>query len=80
MTPSQAKRLVKSIVFRRKLLEGLPELEAELAGYLEVNDIRYLAGYEISSDNGRLDFRKLDPVEYKQSSACILMITGDRVV
>lgn len=66
LAPAKAKRLVRSIVYRRRLLEELPEIEAELASHVEVNDIKYLAGYEISLNDGRLHFRKLDPLEYKQ--------------
>jgi hypothetical protein len=66
MTPKAARRLVRSIAYRRKLLEDLPELEAELISYVSAENIRYIAGYEICMDNGRLELLKIEPKDYRQ--------------
>lgn len=66
MTPYQARKLVKSIAYRRNLLEQLPEMEAKLIGYVQSNGSKYIAGYEVEVYDGRLSLRKLDPLEYKQ--------------
>ena len=66
MTPYQARKLVKSIAYRRQLLEVLPEMEAELIGYVQSNGSKYIAGYEVEVYDGSLRLRKLDPLEYRQ--------------
>lgn len=66
MTPCQARRLLKSIVYRQKLVDDLPKLESQLSAYAHSTGTRYLAGYEISLDQGELRLDKLESLDWKQ--------------
>ncbi|MEM4721020.1 MAG: hypothetical protein QXT73_03020 [Candidatus Methanomethylicaceae archaeon] len=66
MTPSKARRLLKSILYRQKICQELHEMESQLISYIQSTNTRYLAGYEISVNDNHLILRKLKPLEWRQ--------------
>jgi hypothetical protein len=66
VTPQYACRLVRSIAYRRHLLENLPELETELMSYVRSTETKYLSGYEISVVDNYLHLREMEPLEWRQ--------------
>lgn len=66
LTPYHARKLVRSIAYRRKLVEDLPQMEAELTAYILANDLKYVDGYEVAINNGYLELRKLEKEDYDQ--------------
>lgn len=66
LTPYHARRLARSIAYRRRLLEDLPQMEAELAAFILENDLKYIGGYEVSVNNGYLELRRLEKDDYDQ--------------
>ena len=52
-----------SLYYRRKLYNGIPELEEIIHHYLEENEIDYLNinGYQVMRNNGRIIIQELLP-------------------
>ncbi len=59
---SKARRIVRSVAFRRRLLEELPKLEAQAIALVQEYDLSYLAGYRVEIVEGKLYLEK-QPVE-----------------
>lgn len=60
------KRTLRSIAYRQRLLEKLPELEAEVIALVQEQGLRRLDGYEVEVVNGRLKLRRLPKRDLRQ--------------
>lgn len=74
MTPYQARRLLKSIIYRQKICQELHDMEMQLISYIQSTNTRYLCGYEVSINDDHLILRKLKPLEWRQLK---LALEGD---
>lgn len=66
MTPREARLKLRSLLYRRKLVEGLPEIEAELVAFLEAEGPQILDGYRVEVLDGRLIVEELPKISAKQ--------------
>ena len=66
LSPYHARKLVRSIAYRRKLQEDLPKMEAELMAYILSNDLKYIGGYEVAINEGYIELRKMKKEDYDQ--------------
>jgi hypothetical protein len=62
----KARRIVRSVTYRRRLLEELPELEAEIIALVQEYGLNYLDGYRIEVVEGKLYLEKLPAQDLKQ--------------
>jgi hypothetical protein len=62
----RVRKVLRSIVYRRRLVEELPGLEAELIAAVQEYQLRQLAGYRIEVIEGKLYLTKLPREEVKQ--------------
>lgn len=60
------RRTLRSIAYRQRLLERLPELEAEVIALVQEQGLRRLDGYEVEVVNGRLKLRNLPKRDLRQ--------------
>lgn len=68
MTKLQLYRKVKSLAWRRRLVENLDELEAEISGYLlaEHRNQLIITGYRVKLVGEKLVLEKLSVINSKQ--------------
>ena len=66
MTPREARLKLRSLLYRRKLTERLPELEAELMAFLEAEGPQVLDGYRVEVLDGRLIVEELPQISAQQ--------------
>ena len=68
VTERQLSRAVNSVYYRRKLNDGIPELEEKIHRYLEENEIDYLniKGYQVMRNNGSIIIEELPAYEVDQ--------------
>lgn len=66
MTPREARLKLRSLLYRRKLAERLPELEAELIAFLEAEGPQILDGHRVEVLDGRLIVEELPRTSPKQ--------------
>jgi len=62
----KAKRIVRSVAYRRRLLEELPKLEAEIIDLGQEYGLSYLAGYKVEIVDGKLYLEKQPAQNLKQ--------------
>ena len=68
VTERQLSRAVNSLYYRRKLNDGITELEQKIHSYLEENEIDYLniKGYQIMRNNGSIIIEELPAYDVDQ--------------
>jgi len=66
MTPREARLKLRSLLYRRKLTEGLPEIEAELVAFLKAEGPQVIDGYRVEVLEGRLIVEELPRISAKQ--------------
>ena len=61
VTAFQLLRSVNSLVYRRRLEEGISELEATIHKYMEENktDSVIISGYQVYRNNGEIDIEEV---------------------
>ena len=59
---------VNSLAYRRKLTEGIPELEGKIHLYMEENEINYLniKGYQVMRNNNSIIIEELSAYDLDQ--------------
>jgi len=67
VTSNTLKRLVRSIAFRRRLLEDLPNLEAELRAFMQSQDLKQIAigGYKARLNGGDITLERFEVDRFK---------------
>lgn len=70
----RARKVLHSIVYRRRLVEELPGLEAELIAAVQEYGLTRLAGYRVEVIEGKLYLEKLPQEETRQ----LRLFKGDR--
>lgn len=71
MTPRQAKRAARSLNYRRRLNEKVPQLEAKLKGFLrdrktEGRVSALLGTYKVVLKDDKLSIEEVDPIDPNQ--------------
>ena len=66
MTPREARVKLRSLLYRRRLMEGLPEIEAELVAFLEREGPQVWDGYRVAVVDGRLVVEELPQIPAQQ--------------
>ena len=68
VTDYQLLRSVTSLAYRRRLLDGVDELEATIRKYLTEHEITTtrIGGYDIQAENGQVRFTELPIVDVDQ--------------
>lgn len=68
ITPLQLLKSVNSLAYRRRLEEGLSDLEEIVLDYMRENQIEQIriGGYEVSRENGEITIYELPPVDVDQ--------------
>ncbi len=68
VTDRQFSRAVNSLYYRRKLNDGIPELEQKIHRYLEENEIYYLniKGYHVIRNNGSIIIEEMPANDFEQ--------------
>lgn len=68
VTDYQLLRTVQSLSYRRRLLDGVDELEATIRKYLTENEITRtrIGGYDIQAENGQIRLTELPGVDGDQ--------------
>ena len=68
VTERQLSRAVNSVYYRRKLNDGIPELEEKIHRYLEENEIDYLniKSYQVMRNNGNIIIEEMPAYEADQ--------------
>ena len=68
VTERQLSRAVNSLYYRRKLNDGITELEQKIHSYLEENEIDYLniKGYQVMRNNGSIIIEELPAYDVDQ--------------
>jgi len=71
MTPNQARRAARSLNYRRRLNEKIPELEAKLKGFLRERanngKVSALLGtYRVTLNDEELTIEEVDPIDPNQ--------------
>ncbi|MEF8798925.1 MAG: hypothetical protein V5A79_05870 [Candidatus Bipolaricaulota bacterium] len=71
MTPNQARRAARSLNYRRRLNEKVPELEAKLADFLRERKAdgrvsALLGTYKVTLNEGELTIEEVDPIDPNQ--------------
>ena len=71
MTPNQARRAARSLNYRRRLNEKVPELEAKLADFLRERKAdgkvsALLGTYKVTLNDGELTIEEVDPIDPNQ--------------
>ena len=71
MTPRQAIRAARSLNYRRRLNEKVPELEEKLKGFLRKRKDRekvsaLLGSYKVTLKNENLTIEEVDPIDPNQ--------------
>lgn len=62
----KARRIVRSVAYRRRLLEELPKLEAEVIDLVQEYGLNYLGGYRVEIVGGKLYLEKLPAQDLNQ--------------
>ena len=62
----KARRILRSVAYRRRLVEELPSLEAEVIALVQEYDLNHLAGYRVEIVDGKLYLEKLPGKDLKQ--------------
>jgi len=70
-TPKQAKRAARSLNYRRRLNEKIPELEAKLVDFLRERKTKgkisaLLGTYKVTLQEGSLTIEEVDPIDPNQ--------------
>ena len=68
VTPHQLLKVVNSLAYRRKLEEGMSNLESTVLEYMrenETNKVR-IGGYQVLRENGQITVYELPPVDTDQ--------------
>jgi len=60
MKAKRAARKLRSLYFRQRLLEKLPELEMELMELVEETGMKFFAGFKIEITEGQLRLAKVE--------------------
>lgn len=57
MTPNRLERLVRSIAYRRRLKEELPELEANLTAFMQSENLNQISagGYKVELNGSEIE-------------------------
>jgi len=71
MTPNQARRAARSLNYRRRLNEKIPQLEAKLKEFLRERKAdgkvsALLGTYKVTLNDGELTIEKVDPIDPNQ--------------
>ena len=71
MTPNQARRAARSLNYRRRLNEKIPELEAKLVDFLRERKAdgkvsALLGTYKVTLNDGELTIEEVDPIDPNQ--------------
>ncbi len=68
VTPLQLLKAVNSLAYRRRLEEGIPDLEGIAQEYLRENETDQvrIGGYHLSRENGQITIYELPPADVNQ--------------
>lgn len=66
MTPAQARQKLRSLLYRSRLAEKLPKIEAELIAFLQLQGPQVLDRDLVDVEDGRLSWEKLPTREFEQ--------------
>ena len=68
VTPLQLLKAMNSLAYRKRLEEGISDLEETIHRYMEENETEYVAigGYSVSRENGSLIVNEVPPVNGDQ--------------
>ena len=68
VTDYQLSRAVTSLAYRRRLLEGVEELEESVRNYMTENDLNRvrIGGYDVFSENGQVRLEEAPMVDLDQ--------------
>ena len=68
VTALQLLNAVNSLAFRKRLEEGIPDLEDKIHEYLDENELDHVSigGYTVSRENGSLIVNEVPPVDVDQ--------------
>ena len=79
VTDYQLVRAVASLAYRRRLLEGVGELEDKVREYLTEHDIsRFrLGGYDVSAENGQIRLEEAPIMDVNQLRLPLYVVHDD---